>query len=710
MRKAGLLDRKPMSATAAMMHKAKSDKGVIKTVEGIYRNYRYDYTEYESRFYFRAALTADKEILEVDLFTRRCLAAGTKEPRFRIFLDYARKDFISWNMTEEKWSNAKIDMLETGDERYRYSYRGRNFASKETLNIVNKYLKTGNMLDVETAVLDFQADIRNCNLAKKHKLVTDVIDGYMNTVPDKLPADWMKFINDRALASMHSIFYRAETGVGYCTHCRLHVPVPKNVKHNMQGKCRCGSGITYKSWKKQKSVKYDTVVSLIQKCTDSQNYVYRQFSVNLSARVEQNYLPQITVYECYRSLFRFSEVCPMQSTGAYEWGLFRSTGIERWCRAGTVNHGGFYGAGRTGYAKSFLYTANLKRLLKDTCLQYIPISEIIKQSDDKLNIIAVLGDMSMSFPYEAFWKMGLRQFVIERVKRDGTEGLTRTDYRFNKSPWKYLRITKEHLHQAIRLNAGDKLVRIIQRIDEFGVRITDEQAVWLDKYVGVHVVLGYFGYHTPHRIIRYMQERLCIGVNDNPNHDGSSNLSLWVDYIDTARQLGWNLRDRSIFFPQNVQRAHDEAVRVFDIQKDKEDASKMQQKDKIMNQNAKEIKKAFCYRDSNFVIKVPGCYLDFKHEGHAQHNCVATYYERAVEGKCIILFIRQKQYPNKSYCTVEIRNRQGKFQIEQNRAAYNKPAPKAAIAFMEKAVAAAQKIADSMAGEEREQIRIQAAG
>lgn len=455
-------------------------------------------------------------------------------------------------------------------------------------------------------------------------------------------ADWMKFINDRALASMHSIFYRAETGVGFCTHCRLHVPVPKNVKHNMQGKCRCGSRITYKSWRKQKSVRYyRVIVSLIQKCTDGQNYVYRQFSVDMYASIKSNYIPEISVHECYRKLFRFYEDGgPLQDAGAYEWGIFRSTGIERWCKAGTVNYGRIYGGG--GYAKSFLYTANLNRILKDTCLRYIPVSEIIKQSDDKLNIIAVLGDMGMSFPYEAFWKMGLRKFLIERVKRDGTEGLTKTDYRFDKSPWKYLRITKEHLHQAIRLNAGDKLVRIIQRIDEFGVRITDEQAVWLDKYVGVHVVLGYFGYHTPHRIIRYMQERLCVGTNDNPNHDGSSNLSLWVDYIDTARRLGWNLRDRSIFFPQNVQRAHDEAVRVFDIQKDREDASKMRKKDKIMNQNAKEIKKAFCYRDSNFVIKVPGCYLDFKHEGHAQHNCVATYYERAVEGKCIILFIRQE--------------------------------------------------------------------
>lgn len=705
MRKAGLLDRKPMIATAAMMHKAKSDRGVIKTVEGIYKNYRYDYTEYESRFYFRAALTANKEILEVDLFTRRCLAAGSKEPRFRIFLDYARKDFISWNMTEEKWSNAKIDMLETGDERYRYSYRGRNFTSKETLNIVNRYLQTGNMQDVEMAVLDFQAAIRKCSLAKKHKLVTDVIDGYMNTVPDKLPADWTKFINDKALASAHSIFYKADTGIGYCTHCRLYVPVPKNVKHNMQGKCNCGSRITYKSWKKQKSVQHQTVVTLVQKCTDGQRYVYRQFAVNMRAGAELGYIPEIMVHEDYRWLFCFAASKPLQDAGgAYEWGEFRSTGITRWCKAGTVKHSGFYSG--SWHQMSVLYTANLKKILKGTCLQYIPISEIIKGINSRtINVVAVLGDMSMSFPYEAFWKMGLHKFVIERVERGGTNGITRTDWHLSNKPWQYLKITKDNLMQAARLDAGDRQMRIIQAMAELCINLTDEQAVWLDKYVGAHNVLRYFAYYTPHRMIRYMKEQLEIENDANKDR-----LSLWTDYIDTAHQLGWNLDDRSIFFPQNIQRAHDEAVIVFDIQKDKEDAEKMWLKDKIMNQNARQIKKAFCYRDNEFIIKVPGCYLDFKHEGHAQHNCVATYYERAVAGKCIILFIRQRQCPNKSYCTVEIRNRQGKFYIEQNRAAYNKPAPNAAVIFMEKAVAAAQKIADSMAAEEREQIRIQAAG
>ena len=109
MRKAGLLDKKPLTATRTMLDTARKDTGTLKTVHTCYSTY--DYIEYETRFYFRAAVSEDTKILEVDLFTRKDLASGSKEPRFRIFLDREREDFISWNMVEEKWSRAKIDML-----------------------------------------------------------------------------------------------------------------------------------------------------------------------------------------------------------------------------------------------------------------------------------------------------------------------------------------------------------------------------------------------------------------------------------------------------------------------------------------------------------------------------------------------------------------------------------------------------------------------
>lgn len=709
MRKAGLLDKKPLTATNKMAALAKADTGTKKKAVNGY--HKCSYTEYKSRYYFRAVMSADKKILEVDLFTRKDLAEGKKIPRFRIFLDREKKDFISWNTAEEKWSSAKIDMLETDDDRYRYSYRGCNYASEQTLNIVNRYLKTGNMQDVETALLEFQLKVRGEELTKRHKLITDVIDGYMDTVPDRLPADWMKFINDRVLEPGHCIMYKRGEKEGYCTHCRQYVPVPADIKHNMPGKCTCGSRIVYKSWVKPKTVQYRTTASIIQKCTDGQNHVYRQFSLHMDSRREKEYMPDITVHEHYRWIFRIPEEKGLLTdVMKFEWGEFKNTGIDRWCKAGTVNHGGYshyyYNDSSFGYVKSVLYTANLKKLLKGTGLQYVPAADIIKAAGSKkINVMAVLGDMKMKFPYEAYWKMGMKQFVTERIERSGMDGLTRTFYKEEK-PWSFLHITKEELNQAVRINASDQQLRIIQHASEIKTKLTDEQIRWLDKYAGVSVLMKYFTVQTPHRIIRYMKEQIKL---EETAADKNDSLHFWTDYLNTAEQLGWDVCDRSVFFPQNIRRAHDEAARIFMMLKDREEAEKMREKDIIMNRNAREIKKAFCYRNEEYIIRVPGCYLDFKKEGHAQHNCVATYYERAVSGECIILFIRRRKAPGESFCTVEIRNRNGRFVIAQNRLAYNKDAPEDAAEFLEKAVKEAQKIADRMAEEEEKEIRIRTA-
>lgn len=709
MRKAGLLDKKPLVATRGMLDMARKDTGT--EMKSCRRQHEYTYTEYKSRYYFRATVSASKDILEVDLFTRRDLAAGRKEPRFRIFLDYGKSDFISWDMVHGKWSSAKIDMLETEDDRYGYSYRGKNHAAKETLDTVNSYLHTGCMKDVEMALLDFQAGIRKTELSKKHKLITDAIDSYMDMVPDRLPADWMKFINDRVLE--HYIFYTRDHRTGYCTHCRLHVPVPSGMTHNRPGKCRqCGISVTYKSWRMQQHTTYRTTAAILQKCTDGEHYVYRQFRVDMYTKRKNYYEPEIITHEDQRSLFMLGSIHGMAaSMKNYEWGDFRSTGISRWCEAGTVNRAG-YRSGNYGYENSVLYTGNLKKLLKDTPLKYIPAAEIVKSiSRERINVLIMVDDMSNgSFPYEAFWKMGLRRFVQDRIRLGGRQGKAKVERAWKKAPkpWDYIGLTKDAMKQAVRLDATDQQMRILQKAAASDIKLTDGQVEWFDRYMGVHAVLNYFNEQAPQRIIRYLKEQ--AGVEENGSGRDNEQLNLWTDFLNTARQLGWDLRDRSVFFPQEIKRAHDEAAAIFTAREDRIKSEKMRAKDEAMRKNAAEIRKAFCYGDDIYMIRVPECYLDFVNEGHAQHNCVATYYDGAVEGKCIILFVRKVEAPEKSFCTVEIRNDNGKLWIYQNREAYNRDAPKDVQAFMDRAVKEAQKIADRMAAEEGKSVRQGVAG
>lgn len=517
----------------------------------------------------------------------------------------------------------------------------------------------------------------------------------MDTVPAVLPADWKKFINNRVLAPGHAVFYTKETGTGYCTHCGMQVPVPGKAVHNMQGKCgRCGSRATYKAWKKQKRASYRTKASLLQKCTDGGHYVYRQFDVRMYMERENNYVPEICIQETYRSLYEITDggYPALGMSRKYEWGEFGHTGVMRWCEEGSVRHGAYY-TYSPGYSTSVPYTANLKRILRGTALQHIPAAEIMKACGGRISVMGVLSDMDIrhGFPYEALWKAGLKRFVLERAGRGGASGLTVCRQPGGGiKPWECLGITREDMKQASRLDAADRMLRIIQEARGQGVTLTDEQVLWLDRHLGAHVLLQYIGLQTPHRIIRYLKEN--IGLEEQPVGNNEL-LRLWADYLDTARQLGYDLRDRALFFPQSVTRAHDDATETFMRVKDRLEAEKLRKTDAEMKKKADGLMKAFGYSDDRYVIRIPGCYADFKDEGQAQHNCVATYYDRAVKGELTILFIRRKEKPEKPFCTAEIRIKDGEPVIIQNKTAYNKEAPEDARAFLEKALQEARKAA-----------------
>ena len=73
--------------------------------------------------------------------------------------------------------------------------------------------------------------------------------------------------------------------------------------HNMTGKCsQCGISATYKSWKKQKRVYSSMAVSILQRCTNRKNFVYRQFRVDITMEQSAGYVPEIFTMETYRRI------------------------------------------------------------------------------------------------------------------------------------------------------------------------------------------------------------------------------------------------------------------------------------------------------------------------------------------------------------------------------------------------------------------------
>jgi hypothetical protein len=73
---------------------------------------------------------------------------------------------------------------------------------------------------------------------------------------------------------------------------------------------------------------------------------------------------------------------------------------------------------------------------------------------------------------------------------------------------------------------------------------------------------------------------------------------------------------------------------------------------------AKQVAKVEMYEGTfkDFVFIAPKSKQDFLDEATSQSNCLAGYINLFIDGNCLILFMRHKSTPDKSFVTVEIDN------------------------------------------------------
>lgn len=686
MRKKELLSKSSMLATTDMIMTAQGDIGEKKQYRAVY-GHKTEYTQYKTKYYFRARIL-DKNILEVDIYHRDELKKNIRTPRYHIFIDRDEEKYITYDVRKESWRTARICFLdyEYNNDDY-YGTHPKSIAKAAELKLVNDYLNT-RKTEIENAVLDYQNRLVNDRLLKSHRRETDQIDYDMNMVPEEPPADFKAWVEKEAFSSSLYLIYKE--GKCLCTRCGKFFTANIRNMHNKPGKCKlCHKEGTYKSWGRQKKLVDTKYVSVIQSLEDDE-IVYRQYCATRVLDKEKDYNLQCVYSEYYRSILDTD----ITNERDYYWGEYKNTRVMRWCKAGTFRTGYYYN-NIEGYRRSILYPKNLDKVFAHAKIRYIPLTQMFKQIAPKRNdVLGNLKDMSRRPQiYEAFWKMGLRRFCSDLLCSDSI--FTKFDFERGDKPWNILKMTKERMNQCIWLDVGDVGIRIAQRLSDLGVRVSDKELIWMEKYLKSSDILRFFRIQTPHKIIRFLQEK--TGIEQESEAYKNNVLHEYIDYLDMAFDAGDNLRDESVFFPQDIHNAHEEVAERLREIKEKIENAERKEKDKILRKYAKDIRKIFSYETDEMCIVVPESYSDFKKEANMQHNCVASkYYDRMVEAECIILFIRAKDEKEKAFCTVEVRNEKGQFKVYQNRTKYNNSSPDEAVEFMNEAVKRAQKKIDKM--------------
>ena len=149
---------------------------------------------------------------------------------------------------------------------------------------------------------------------------------------------------------------------------------------------------------------------------------------------------------------------------------------------------------------------------------------------------------------------------------------------------------------------------------------------------------------------------------------------IYLDYLKECRQLGYDMKNKKVLFPEELQAAHEETSEKIRIQEDgKKKVAFKKSTDKIYGRPA--------YREEKLLIRAAQSPEELAKESAALHHCVRNYVDSVANGICAILFIRKTTSPDKPYFTLEL-SPEGK--IVQCRGNHNCAYPEDVKEFLER--------------------------
>ena len=138
------------------------------------------------------------------------------------------------------------------------------------------------------------------------------------------------------------------------------------------------------------------------------------------------------------------------------------------------------------------------------------------------------------------------------------------------------------------------------------------------------------------------------------------NISDYYDYIMSAKKIGLDLSQKSILFPKNFMKAHNEITYQVLINKDKCIDERIANLSKFLEINR--------YEDDKYVIFPANSINSLIDESNQMNNCVRTYCEKYSNNECQIYFMRYKNSQDKSLVTIEVNDNK----IVQAKTKFNK--------------------------------------
>lgn len=611
---------------------------------------------------------AGQRILVLYIYQRESILAGSIKPRWVMF--HSRDDFATLSFREDAKATWQCSTLGSLDRIGGFDSKCAFYRQQDESRVA-RFCKCErgaiSMLGYLQRLISYRKE-----LERKWKKQRAIIDR-MKYVP-VLPRDLKGFIHREVMPQY--IFYdyqRKAPGHAYCTACRHEVRIAA-AKHNTSGLCpRCKKKITFKCRGRRGRIFDRETVQVLQKA-EGNGLVLRIIKVYRSF-ADSDIPNHFEIWENARQFITLSS-SGQCSVDAYYYHYKAGYDLTPWCN-GYRPVFDRWKYNFTADMSGVLYQRNLSDTLKDTPWAYSQLE-------------AFSGIASFS---------GVATFLSAYIKRPKIEHLIKMKlYRlvsgiiyggYSYSALQAININGENMRAILgidrpyfpllrELNPSIDQLHLIRQLLQADHKPSTEQIKWFiaSKISNADAAKELLAHMSVHKLQRYVEQQFApedeAALKRVDYYKMNTLITDYHDYLCMCKELQYDVKNSFILFPRELKAAHDSVAKTL---KDKRTA----EHEKAIAGSFDEWQKRYQYQSKELMMIPPHSAKEIVDEGAALHHCVRLYVKNVAEKKSVILFVRSVDEPDKSLCTVEVKD----GQVTQARGFDNEEPPAQITAFIE---------------------------
>ena len=609
-----------------------------------------------------------QRILVLYVYQRESILAGSIKPRWVMF--HSRDDFVTLSFREDAKATWQCSTLGSLDRIWGFDSKCA-FYRQQDESCVARFCKCErgaiSMLGYLQRLISYRKE-----LERKWKKQRAIIER-MKYVP-VLPRDLKGFIHREVMPQY--IFYdyqRKAPGHAYCTACRHEVRIAA-AKHNASGTCpRCKKKITFKCRGRRGRIFDRATVQVLQKA-EGNGLVLRIIKVYRSF-ADSDIPNHFEIWENARQFITLSS-SGQCSVDAYYYHYKAGYDLTPWCN-GYRPVFDRWKYNFTADMSGVLYQRNLSDTLKDTPWAYSQL-EAFSGIASFSGVATFLSAYIKRPKIEHLIKMKLYR-LVSGIIYGGYSYSALQAINFNGENMRaILGIDRPYFPLLRELNPSIDQLHLIRQLLQADHKPSTEQIKWFiaSKISNADAAKELLAHMSVHKLQRYVEQQFApedeAALKRVDYYKINTLITDYHDYLCMCKELQYDVKNSFILFPRELKAAHDSVAKTL---KDKRTA----EHEKAIAGSFDEWQKRYQYQSKELMMIPPHSAKEIVDEGAALHHCVRLYVKNVAEKKSVILFVRSVDEPNKSLCTVEVKD----GQVTQARGFDNEEPPAQITAFIE---------------------------